>query len=124
MVPAGEITDKTIAGLAEVLEPGDTIIDGGNTYYHDDIRHAAALREKGIHHIDVGTSGGVWGLRARLLPDDRRRGRAWSSASSPLFASIAPGVDAAAAHARSRRATRRPPSRATTTAVPTARATS
>ena len=62
MVPAGEITDKTIAALAEVLEPGDTIIDGGNTYYHDDLRHAAALREQGIHHIDVGTSGGVWGF--------------------------------------------------------------
>ena len=62
MVPAGEITDKTIASLAEVLEPGDTIIDGGNTYYHDDLRHAAALGEKGIHHVDVGTSGGVWGF--------------------------------------------------------------
>jgi 6-phosphogluconate dehydrogenase len=62
MVPAGEITDKTIASLAEVLEPGDTIIDGGNTYYHDDLRHAAMLKEKGIHHIDVGTSGGVWGF--------------------------------------------------------------
>src|SRR5262245_60081928 len=62
MVPAGEITDRTIAALADVLEPGDTIIDGGNSYYHDDIRHAAALRERGIHHVDVGTSGGVWGF--------------------------------------------------------------
>src|SRR5262245_39815835 len=49
MVPAGEITDKTIAALAEVLEPGDVIIDGGNTHYIEDIRHAAELREKGIH---------------------------------------------------------------------------
>ena len=45
-----------------VLEAGDVIIDGGNTHYRDDIRHAAELREKGIHHVDVGTSGGVWGL--------------------------------------------------------------
>src|SRR6187455_1459751 len=62
MVPAGDITDQTIAALAEVLEPGDTIIDGGNTHYVDDIRHANELREKGIHHVDVGTSGGVWGF--------------------------------------------------------------
>ena len=59
MVPAGEITTKTIEAVAGVLEPGDVVIDGGNTYYHDDLRHAAALREKGIHHLDVGTSGGV-----------------------------------------------------------------
>ena len=62
MVPAGEITDKTIAALAEVLEPGDVIIDGGNTHYVEDIRHAKELREQGIHHVDVGTSGGVWGF--------------------------------------------------------------
>ena len=62
MVPAGEITDKTIAELASAMEPGDTIIDGGNTHYHDDIRHSSELRERGIHHIDCGTSGGVWGL--------------------------------------------------------------
>ena len=62
MVPAGEITSKTISSLAEVFEAGDVIIDGGNTHYHDDIRHAAELREKGIHHVDVGTSGGVYGL--------------------------------------------------------------
>ncbi len=61
MVPAGRITDATIAALAEVLEPGDVIIDGGNTHYTDDLRHASALRERGIHHIDCGTSGGVWG---------------------------------------------------------------
>ena len=72
MVPAGDITDKTIAALAEVLEPGDTIIDGGNTHYVEDIRHANALREKGIHHVDVGHERRRLGLRARLLPDDRR----------------------------------------------------
>jgi 6-phosphogluconate dehydrogenase len=95
MVPAGEITDKTIAALADVLEPGDTIIDGGNTYYHDDLRHAAALRERGIHHIDVGTSGGVWGFERGFClmigGEDEPVQRL-----DPIFASIAPGVGAAA----------------------------
>ena len=74
-VPAGEITTKTIPSLAEVFEPGDVIIDGGNTHYHDDIRHASELREKGIHHVDVGHERRRVRARARLLPDDRRRGR-------------------------------------------------
>jgi 6-phosphogluconate dehydrogenase len=95
MVPAGHITDETIASLAEVFEDGDTIIDGGNTYYHDDLRHAATLKEKGIHHIDVGTSGGVWGFERGFClmiggeeePVNRL---------GPIFASIAPGIDAAA----------------------------
>jgi 6-phosphogluconate dehydrogenase len=94
MVPAGEITDKTIASLADVLEEGDTIIDGGNTYYHDDIRHAAALREKGIHHVDVGTSGGVWGFErgfCLMIGGEKEV----VDRLSPIFASIAPGVDSA-----------------------------
>ena len=70
-----QITDKTIAAVADVLEPGDVIIDGGNTYYRDDIRHAAALAEKGIHHVDCRHQRRRLGPRARLLPDDRRRGR-------------------------------------------------
>jgi 6-phosphogluconate dehydrogenase len=94
MVPAGDITDKTIASLAEVLEPGDTILDGGNTYYHDDLRHAAELKKKGIHHIDVGTSGGVFGLKRGFClmigGEDEPVERL-----DPIFASIAPGVDAA-----------------------------
>jgi len=94
MVPAGEITGKTIAALAGVLEPGDTIVDGGNTHYHDDIRHANELREKGIHHVDVGTSGGVWGFERGFClmigGEDEIVGRL-----GPIFASIAPGVDAA-----------------------------
>jgi 6-phosphogluconate dehydrogenase len=94
MVPAGEITDKTITALAEVLEPGDTIIDGGNTHYVEDIRHAAALREKGIHHVDVGTSGGVWGFeRGFCLMIGGETGVV--DRLSPIFASIAPGFDAA-----------------------------
>jgi 6-phosphogluconate dehydrogenase len=61
MVPAA-IVDKTIAELALLLEPGDILIDGGNSYYVDDIRRAKELATKGIHYVDVGTSGGVWGL--------------------------------------------------------------
>ncbi len=62
MVPAGETTDKMVMDLSEKMEPGDTIIDGGNSYYKDDVRRAKILLEKGIHYIDCGTSGGVWGL--------------------------------------------------------------
>lgn len=62
MVPSGKITDDTIQSIAEHLEYGDTIIDGGNSNYKDSQRHAAELSRKGIHFIDVGTSGGVWGL--------------------------------------------------------------
>jgi len=62
MVPAGQITDDTIVALADRLSPGDVVIDGGNSNYKDTIRRAAALKEKGLHFVDVGTSGGVWGL--------------------------------------------------------------
>jgi 6-phosphogluconate dehydrogenase len=62
MLPAGEPTEQTIAALAAHAETGDIIIDGGNTFYKDDIRRAKMLREKGVDYVDVGTSGGVWGL--------------------------------------------------------------
>jgi len=62
MVPAGDPTQKTVDELAGLLEAGDTIVDGGNSNWHDDVRRAAALDAQGIHYIDVGTSGGVWGL--------------------------------------------------------------
>jgi 6-phosphogluconate dehydrogenase len=94
MVPAGEITDKTIHDVAAVFEQGDVIIDGGNTHYRDDIRHAAELRERGIHHVDCGTSGGVWGLKRGFClmiggeQDVVER-------LYPLFASISPGIDSA-----------------------------
>ena len=94
MVPAGKITDSTIASLAEVLEPGDAVIDGGNTHYVDDIRHANALREKGIHHVDVGTSGGVWGFErgfCLMIGGEKEV----VDRLSPIFASVAPGVEAA-----------------------------
>ncbi len=95
MVPAGDITSQTIRAVADVFEPGDVIIDGGNTHYHDDIRHAAELKEKGIHHVDVGTSGGVYGLERGFClmigGEDDVVERLY-----PLFGSIAPGVDGAA----------------------------
>ena len=94
MVPAGDVTENMISALAGVLEPGDVIIDGGNTYYHDDLRHAAALKEKGIHHVDVGTSGGVWGLArgfCLMIGGEKEV----VDRLGPLFHSIAPGVDAA-----------------------------
>ena len=94
MVPAGEITDKTIDALADVLEAGDVVIDGGNTHYVDDIRHAAALREKGIHHVDCGTSGGVWGFErgfCLMIGGETEV----VDRLSPIFATLAPGVDAA-----------------------------
>jgi 6-phosphogluconate dehydrogenase len=94
MVPAGEITSKTIHSVAEVFEAGDVIIDGGNTHYHDDIRHAAELREKGIHHVDVGTSGGVYGLERGFClmigGEDDVVERLY-----PLLGSIAPGIGTA-----------------------------
>ena len=62
MVPAGDATEAQIEELLEHLESGDTIIDGGNTNFHDDVRRHAALKEKGINYVDAGTSGGIWGL--------------------------------------------------------------
>jgi 6-phosphogluconate dehydrogenase len=94
MVPAGEVTRMTIEAVADVLDAGDVIIDGGNTYYHDDLRHAATLGERGIHHLDVGTSGGVWGLErgfCLMIGGETEV----VARLDPIFASLAPGVDAA-----------------------------
>jgi 6-phosphogluconate dehydrogenase len=62
MVPAGEPTEGVVVALAELLSPGDTVIDGGNANYKDSLRRAAMLKERSLHFVDVGTSGGVWGL--------------------------------------------------------------
>jgi 6-phosphogluconate dehydrogenase len=62
MVPAGAPTEQTVMGLAGRMEPGDTILDGGNSYFKDDVRRSRGLKDRGIHYIDVGTSGGTWGL--------------------------------------------------------------
>jgi 6-phosphogluconate dehydrogenase len=61
MVPAAFV-DAELEALGKLLEPGDIVIDGGNSYYHDDIRRAAQMKPGGVHYVDVGTSGGVWGL--------------------------------------------------------------
>jgi len=63
MLPAGNPTESMIATLIGLLAPGDTIIDGGNTYYKDDLRRAEMLKTRGLHYVDVGTSGGIWGLK-------------------------------------------------------------
>ncbi len=89
MLPAG-ITGKILDELAELLEPGDTVIDGGNTYYRDDIARAGKLQPSGVHYVDCGTSGGVWGLdRGYCLMiggDDEAVERL-----DPIFKTIAPG---------------------------------
>jgi 6-phosphogluconate dehydrogenase len=94
MVPAGDITGSTIDALAAELSAGDTIIDGGNSYYRDDIRRSQELQAHGIHHIDVGTSGGVWGVeRGFCLMIGGQEGAV--QRLKPIFATIAPGVDSA-----------------------------
>jgi 6-phosphogluconate dehydrogenase len=93
MVPAG-IVDSVVSELAPHLEKGDTIVDGGNSYYVDDLRRSAKLRESGIHFVDVGTSGGVWGLQRgyclMIGGDDEAVERL-----SPVFEALAPGMEAA-----------------------------
>ncbi|HEV7483828.1 MAG TPA: decarboxylating 6-phosphogluconate dehydrogenase [Solirubrobacterales bacterium] len=94
MVPAGEITESTVDAVAAVLASGDAIVDGGNSYYRDDIRRAAKVGEQGLDYVDCGTSGGVFGLdRGYCLMiggPDRAVERL-----DPIFASLAPGVEQA-----------------------------
>jgi len=99
MLPAGEITSATIAELAEHLEPGDVVIDGGNTYYRDDVAHASLLAERGIHHVDCGTSGGVWGLERGFCLMVGAEPEVFARLE-PILASLAPGLDAAPRTAR------------------------
>jgi 6-phosphogluconate dehydrogenase len=94
MVPAGNVTTSVIEELAKTLESGDIVIDGGNSYYRDDLKHAKLLSEKGIHLIDCGTSGGVWGRERGYCLMIGGDDYAFEHAE-PLFATIAPGVDAA-----------------------------
>jgi 6-phosphogluconate dehydrogenase len=94
MVPSGEITEKTVEDVATVLEAGDAIVDGGNSYYRDDIRRAEKLREGGIDFVDCGTSGGVFGLdRGYCLMIGGPEGAV--ERLDPIFASLAPGVGSA-----------------------------
>jgi 6-phosphogluconate dehydrogenase len=93
MVPAA-VVDPTLTAIAPLLERGDTVIDGGNSYYHDDIRRADALTPRGIHYVDVGTSGGVWGAeRGYCLMIGGEK--AAVERLDPLFAALAPSIDAA-----------------------------
>ena len=79
------------------LDPGDIVIDGGNSYYHDDIRRAAELKPKGIHYVDCGTSGGVWGLeRGYCLMIGGEEDVV--KHLDPIFSTLAPGLDAATRH--------------------------
>ena len=94
MVPAGDITEQTVSELAARMQADDVIIDGGNSYYRDDLRRARELSERGIHLVDCGTSGGVWGLQRgyclMIGGEDEVVQRL-----RPLFEAIAPGIDAA-----------------------------
>ena len=91
MLPAGQPTEETVMALGEVLEPKDTVIDGGNTFYKDDIRRAKALGEKGLTYLDVGTSGGVWGLErgyCMMVGGDREA----FERVEPILKTLAPGL--------------------------------
>ena len=91
MLPAGKITEQTIATMAKTLSPGDIIIDGGNSFYKDDIRRAAELREKQITYVDVGTSGGVWGLERGYCMMIGGTKEAVDHLD-PIFKDLAPGI--------------------------------
>jgi len=91
MLPSGEATEETVAYLGKKLDPGDVVIDGGNSYYRDDIRRAQALSARGIHYIDVGTSGGVWGLDrgyCMMIGGSKEA----VNRLDPLVAALAPGA--------------------------------
>ena len=93
MVPAA-VVDQTLKALVPLLERDDVVIDGGNSYYHDDIRRDAELKPKGIHYVDVGTSGGVWGMErgyCLMIGGDEAAVRRLD----PIFAALAPGIETA-----------------------------
>ncbi len=93
MVPAG-VVDATLEGLTPLLETGDAVIDGGNSYYRDDIRRAAELKSKGIHYVDAGTSGGVWGAdRGYCLMIGGEKDVV--QRIDPIFSALAPSIDSA-----------------------------
>jgi 6-phosphogluconate dehydrogenase len=90
MLPAGDPTETTIDALAGRMASGDTILDGGNSYYKDDVRRAKALSPKGIRYLDVGTSGGIWGLErgyCLMIGGDRQA----AESLDPIFKTLAPG---------------------------------
>lgn len=91
MLPAGEITEGTVAQLGGLMDKGDIIIDGGNSFYKDDVRRAQTLKAKGIHYIDCGTSGGVWGLErgyCMMIGGEKEV----IDRLDPIFDTLAPGA--------------------------------
>ena len=91
MLPAGKITEDAVTELGGALKSGDMLIDGGNTFYKDDVRRARELKPKGIHYLDVGTSGGVWGLErgyCLMIGGDKEP----VTHLDPIFATLAPGL--------------------------------
>jgi 6-phosphogluconate dehydrogenase len=93
MVPAASV-DATLANIVPHLAPGDIVIDGGNSYYHDDIRRAAELKAQSIHYVDVGTSGGVWGLERGYCLMIGGEDEVVKHLD-PIFSTLAPGVNTA-----------------------------
>jgi len=94
MLPAGEVTEKAVQAIAALLEPGDTVIDGGNSFYKDGIRRAATLKPRHIAYLDVGTSGGVWGLErgyCMMIGGDKDA----IARLDPILRALAPGAAAA-----------------------------
>ena len=92
MVPSGKITDDTVSALLPLLAAGDTVVDGGNSHYKDSLRRAATYAEHGLHYVDCGTSGGVWGLAegySMMIGGDA----AAVEALRPIFETLAPGKD-------------------------------
>lgn len=92
MIPSGAPTEKTIAQMTELLSPGDILIDGGNSNYKNAMRHAGELKAKGLHFVDVGTSGGIWGLKegySLMVGGDK----AIVDHLSPIFKTLAPAPD-------------------------------
>ncbi|HET6839918.1 MAG TPA: NADP-dependent phosphogluconate dehydrogenase, partial [Bradyrhizobium sp.] len=91
MLPAGKITETTIEALSKLMDAGDVIIDGGNSFWQDDVRRGKALQARGIHYLDVGTSGGVWGIErgyCMMIGGDK----ATVDRLDPIFACLAPGI--------------------------------
>src|SRR6202171_2133475 len=91
MLPAGKITEATIDALSKLMEPDDVIIDGGNTFWQDDVRRGKALKERGLHYVDVGTSGGIWGIErgyCMMIGGEK----AVIDRLDPIFKALAPGI--------------------------------
>ncbi len=91
MLPAGEVTEQTVRALAELMAPGDIVIDGGNSYYKDDIRRAQALKPNGLRYVDIGTSGGIWGIErgyCMMIGGDKEV----VDHLDPILGTLAPGL--------------------------------